>query len=58
MDNLSIVAGVAHLHPRDVEVLGGAVPECELEHSVRLFKELEFRIEQELAQVLVSLCPL
>jgi hypothetical protein len=39
-----------------IEVLGGAaVPDRELEHSVRLFKELQIRVEQELDRALVSL---
>ncbi|TEB18677.1 hypothetical protein FA13DRAFT_1719672 [Coprinellus micaceus] len=33
-------------------MLGGAVPDLELEHSVRLFKELEIRVEQELDRAL------
>ncbi|TEB22833.1 hypothetical protein FA13DRAFT_1798541 [Coprinellus micaceus] len=52
LENLPIIAGVGHLRPECVEMLGGAVPDLELEHSVRLFKELEIRVEQELDRAL------
>ncbi|KAJ3512491.1 hypothetical protein NMY22_g15317 [Coprinellus aureogranulatus] len=51
--NVPIIAGVAYLHPANVTVRDGAVREMKLEHSVRMFRELEIRMKEELRQVRV-----
>ncbi|KAJ3513498.1 hypothetical protein NMY22_g15025 [Coprinellus aureogranulatus] len=51
LEDVSIIAGVAHLHPANVTIRDGAVRERKLEHSVRMFRELEIRMKEELSQV-------
>ncbi|KAJ3514031.1 hypothetical protein NMY22_g14870 [Coprinellus aureogranulatus] len=57
LTNVPIIAGVAYLHPANVADLGGEVPEREIDHSVRLFRELETRAEEELYHVLATRLP-
>ncbi|TEB18725.1 hypothetical protein FA13DRAFT_1719542 [Coprinellus micaceus] len=44
LTNVPILVGVAQITLQNVVVLGGEVPERELEHSVRLFRDMETRL--------------
>ncbi|TEB21555.1 hypothetical protein FA13DRAFT_1716728 [Coprinellus micaceus] len=52
LTNFPVLLGVAQISPQNFVVLGGEVPGRELEHSVRLFRDIEMRLEEEVEAML------
>ncbi|KAJ3524314.1 hypothetical protein NMY22_g11054 [Coprinellus aureogranulatus] len=48
VSDFPIIAGVAYLHPRNVAIVGGSNTDREAEHSMRLVRELQNRVREEL----------